>query len=94
MTHYKSPSEVLKFTNANIVTYFVMRKVCDGSSCTDFKAINQSAIDLQGRSQDFQNGGSKFNRCPSNIQLATFDSALSALDYSHYTVKVLATSAL
>ena len=23
-----------------------MRKVCDGSSCTDFKSINQSAIDL------------------------------------------------
>ena len=45
-TYYKSPSEVLKFTTANIVTYFVMRKVFDGSSCTDFKSINQSAIDL------------------------------------------------
>ena len=45
-TYYKSPSEVPKFTNADIVTYFVMRKVCDGSSCTDFKSINQSAIDL------------------------------------------------
>ena len=45
-TYYKSPSEVPKFTNAHIVTYFVMRKVSDESSCTDFKSINQSAIDL------------------------------------------------
>ena len=45
-TYYKSPSEVPKFTNAHIVTYFVMRKVSDGSSCTDFKSLNQSAIDL------------------------------------------------
>ena len=45
-TYYKSPSNVPRFTNAHIVTNFVMRKVCDGSSCTDFKSINQSAIDL------------------------------------------------
>ena len=45
-TYYKAPYEIPKFTNAHIVTYFVMRKVCDGSSCTDFKSINQSAIDL------------------------------------------------
>ena len=45
-TYYKSPSNVPRFTNAHKVTSFVMRKVCDGSSCTDFKSINQSAIDL------------------------------------------------
>ena len=46
MTYYKSPSNIPRFTNAHIVTYFVMRKVCNGSSCTDFKSINQPAIDL------------------------------------------------
>ena len=43
---YKSPDDVPRFTNAQIVTYFVTRQVCDSRLCGDFKAINRSAINL------------------------------------------------
>ena len=43
---YKSPDDVPRFTNAQIVTYFVTRQVCDSRLCGDFKAINRSAMNL------------------------------------------------
>ena len=43
---YRSPDNVPKFTNAQIVGYFVTRQVCDSRLCGDFKAINQSAMNL------------------------------------------------
>ena len=42
----KSPDDVPKFTNAQIVNYFVTRQVCDSRLCGDFKAINRSAMNL------------------------------------------------
>ena len=38
---YKSPDDVPRFTNAQIVTYFVTRQVSDSRLCGDFKAINR-----------------------------------------------------
>ena len=43
---YKSPDDVPRFTNAQIVSYFVIRQVCNSHLCGDFKAINRSAINL------------------------------------------------
>ena len=43
---YKSPYSVPRFTNAKIVTYFVTRTVSDGLKSSNFKAINQSAMNL------------------------------------------------
>ena len=43
---YTSPDTVPNFTNAQIVSYFVTRQVCDTCLCGDFKAINKSAMNL------------------------------------------------
>ena len=43
---YKSPDDVPRFTNAQIVSYFVIQQVCDSRLCGDFKAINRSAMNL------------------------------------------------
>lgn len=43
---YTSPSSVPRFTNAQIVTYFVTRTVTDKLPSSDFKSLNQSAVDL------------------------------------------------
>ena len=42
----KSPSEIPPFSNAQIVSYFVTRTVTDGLASSDFKLINQSALNL------------------------------------------------
>ena len=43
---YKSPDDVPRFTNAQIVSYFVIRQVCNLHLCGDFKAISRSAMNL------------------------------------------------
>ena len=45
-TVYKPPSEFPPFTNAQIVSYFVTRTVSDGLASSDFKSLNQSALNL------------------------------------------------
>ena len=45
-TVHKPPSEVPPFTNAQIVSYFVTRTVSDGLASSDFKSLNQSALNL------------------------------------------------
>ena len=43
---YKSPDDVPRFTNAQIVTYFVTRQVCDSRLYGNFKAINNEPFSL------------------------------------------------
>lgn len=43
---YKSPDQVPSFNNGQIITYFVSRSLCDSRSCSNFKEINQSAVNL------------------------------------------------
>ena len=45
-TVYKSSSELPSFTNAQIVGYFVTRTVSGGIACSEFKLLNQSALNL------------------------------------------------
>ena len=45
-TVYKSSSEIPPFSNAQIVSYFVTRTVSDGLASSDFKSLNQSALNL------------------------------------------------
>lgn len=44
--YYTSSDIVPSFTNAQIVSYFVTRQVCDTRLCSDFKGINKSAMNL------------------------------------------------
>ena len=46
---YKSHDGVPRFTNAQIVSYFVTQQVCDSHLCGNFKAINTSAMNLYHR---------------------------------------------
>ena len=38
--------QLLSFTNAQIINYFVVRTAVDGTSASDMKAINSSALNL------------------------------------------------
>ncbi len=42
----KAPHQILSFTNANIINYFVVRTAVDGMPSDDIKAINSRALNL------------------------------------------------
>ena len=43
---YSSPQQVLAFTNAQIINYFVTRTSDDGMSAVDFESMNNSTCSL------------------------------------------------
>ena len=42
----KDPEDVFTFTNAQIISYFVVRMATDGNPASDVKAMNKSALSL------------------------------------------------
>ena len=42
----KNYATVIKFTNAQIIEYFVLRRAIDGLPVSDFKSMNTSALNL------------------------------------------------